>query len=141
MWRKGALRSLELISDSGISWQLGDVFKDSEQITKSVEAYSEGIRLSPSYEVTFDHAVSKLLDRIDPALRHVLQNTYVGETLVERCTVCGAHAHLGKGPCDSFAMRARDGIPSEQAGFCNYFYAATFACHWVVRLGAVAGHV
>ncbi len=31
--------------------QLGDVFKDSEQITASVEAYSQGIRLAPSYEV------------------------------------------------------------------------------------------
>lgn len=43
---------VEIAVNSHETWQLGDVFKDSEQITKSVEAYSEGIRLAPAYEVT-----------------------------------------------------------------------------------------
>mmetsp|Transcript_21307 Transcript_21307/g.70625 ORF Transcript_21307/g.70625 Transcript_21307/m.70625 type:complete len:924 (-) Transcript_21307:72-2843(-) len=49
--------------------QLGDVYKDSEQIGLSVQAYSEGIKLAPGYE----------------------------------------------------------------AGFCNFFYATIFACHWEGR--------
>jgi tetratricopeptide (TPR) repeat protein len=53
--------------------QLGDVYKDGEQIQAALEAYQQGIQLSPGYD----------------------------------------------------------------AGFCNFFYAATFACHWEGRAASV----
>ena len=57
----GAISPIILAIYSDETWQLGDVFKDSEQITKSVEAYSEGIRLAPAYEVTSPRRIVSLL--------------------------------------------------------------------------------